>query len=94
MIPEGLRYGFSIGTGYPDEKLPGKLGQKSRKMTDFARMWSRKILEQNRLVPRAAFCKTNTEICTDLVRDPVFEGFLRNFRSDFFVIFGGVTHTK
>ena len=32
MIPEGLRYGLSIGTGYPEEKLPGKLGQKSKKL--------------------------------------------------------------
>ena len=75
MIPEGLRYGFSIGIGYTEEKLVEKLGKKSGKMTDFSRMWSRKIAFENRLVPRAAFCKTNTEICTDLVRDPVFEGF-------------------
>ena len=70
----GPRYRFCIGTGYTEEKWPGKLGQKWKKMSDFARMWSRKIVEQNRLVRCAAFSKTNTEICTDLLRDPVFEG--------------------
>ena len=55
-------------------KTARKVGPKIKKMTDFARMWSRKILEQNRLVRCAAFSKTNTEICTDSLRDPVFEG--------------------
>ena len=56
-------------------KIARKVGPKIGKMTDFSRMWSRKIGFEIWLVPRAAFCKTNTEICTDLVRDPVFEGF-------------------
>ena len=76
MIPEGLRYGFSIGIGYTEEKLSEKLGQKSRKMTDFARMWSRKILEQNRLVPRAAFAKLtqkSARICSETLFLRVFK---------------------
>ena len=86
--------GFSIGTGYTEEKLPEHLGKKWRKTSDFARMWSRKIGFERRLVEILGKCFLNSNFCTDLVRDPVFEGFLRNFRSDFFVIFGGVTPTK
>ena len=50
MIPGGLGYGFSIGNGYPEEKLPGIFGQKLRKTLDFARMWTRKFGFECRLV--------------------------------------------
>ena len=55
----GPRYRFSIGTGYTEEKLPGKLSQKSRKTSDFARMWSRKIGFERRLVEILGKCFLN-----------------------------------
>ena len=43
MMPGGRRYGFSIGTGYPGEIWVEKMRENSRKMSNFARIWSRKI---------------------------------------------------
>ena len=56
MIPEGLRYGFSIGTGYPGRKGCEIGEHPEKKMKKNGKTFTN-VVEKNRIrVPTSAFC--------------------------------------
>ena len=97
MIPEGLRYGFSIGTGYPvaeqvwNGRTPGKKIKKNGKTFT-------NVVEKNRGEKQtSAFCIIfQAEFSQIKIRTqkPCFWGFMKKFPVRFFHHFRGARGYK